>query len=205
MIELCGVTKKYGPRRVLGGVSLRVEKGEWMCLCGPSGCGKTTLLGVMAGVLKPDSGTVTLGSSRIGVVFQDDRLLEWKTAEENLMFALLSYYEKGEASRRAAEWLERAGLAGNGRKRPGEMSGGMKRRLNIARSLAVDPDILFLDEPFAFLDADNAGNIRSCILDMVNGRRTTVVMVTHSPDDIAGIRHRMVCVDNPYAPIALSL
>jgi NitT/TauT family transport system ATP-binding protein len=204
MIKVQGVTKKFGEQHVLSGVTLEIEKSEWVCFFGNSGCGKTTLLNTMAGVLKSDSGTVTRYSKRIGYVFQHDNLLEWKTVEENLMFALLSYFGKKPAEEYSREWLVKLGLYDFRNKRPGEMSGGMKRRLNIARALAIHPDILFLDEPFAFLDEDNIDRIKGFIVDLVSSRATVVVMVTHSLEHLSGIPHRLIRINDADLPIRIS-
>ncbi len=205
MIRAEGVKKFYGKQQVLENINLNVGKGEWICFYGTSGCGKTTLISTLAGVCSPDSGSVALGSERVGFVFQDDRLLDWKTAEENILLALRSYYDNKTAMERAVHWLDAVGLYECRFKKPGEMSGGMKRRLNIARCLSIEPDILFLDEPFAFLDSGNIEKIRGRVSEAVLERGATVFMVTHSLEELNGIDYRLVNLDECTLPLVLDL
>jgi len=205
MIEAKGISKTFGKHQVLGDVSLKAEKGEWLCFFGRSGCGKTTLISTLAGLYRPDSGNVKAESEKISFAFQDDRLLEWRSAEENLLFVLLSYYKKDAAIEKAAYWLKRLGLYECRDKKPGQLSGGMRRRLNIARSLSIEPDILFLDEPFAFLDRENIEIIRDCVKEAVSLRHTTVLMVSHSLDELAGIKYRLIDLDGRDKPLVLML
>jgi len=205
MIKAKGISKAFGKHQVLGDVSLEAEKGEWLCFYGKSGCGKTTLISILAGLLQPDSGMIELISEKKGFAFQDDRLLEWRSAEENLIFVILSYYSRGVAEKKAEYWLKRLGLSECRNRKPGQLSGGMRRRLNIARSLSIEPDILFLDEPFAFLDTDNIEIIRDCVKEAVSLRQTTVLMVSHPLEELAGIKYRLIDLDGRGKPLVLNL
>ncbi|HEX3039166.1 MAG TPA: ATP-binding cassette domain-containing protein, partial [Caproiciproducens sp.] len=150
-LEIKSAEKSFQEKTVLDGFSLKFPKSGTVCLFGPSGCGKTTLLNCIAGLLKLESGEI-LGTKkrRISYVFQEDRLLPWITAGENVAAVL-----RGSAAQNAAvaqEWLERVGLPGEADKRPGELSGGMRQRVSIARALAYGGDLYLLDEPFHALD-----------------------------------------------------
>ena len=151
MISLEKAAKSRGGRLVLASVDLKLRKGEVLCLIGPSGSGKSTLLDVAAGLLKPDHGRRTIGEGRLGYALQEECFLPWLTARENLIF-FLSGSGLPDISRQADYWLERLGLSEFADVTPGRLSGGQRRRLNLARSLAMEPDLLLWDEPFAFLD-----------------------------------------------------
>jgi len=147
MIHLQNVSLHKDGIALIRDTTLRIAPSEAVCLCGPSGIGKTTLLEVAAGLSKPDAGTVTLGSERLGCAFQDDVLVPWLDALENVLLVM----DDGYAHRdEAVHWLTLFGLKPG--IRPTKMSGGMRRRLSLARAFASSPDILLLDEPFAFLD-----------------------------------------------------
>lgn len=149
MLELDGVGKSYGGKTVIESASLSLAAGEIICLTGPSGVGKTTLLEIMAGTARPDRGTVRR-SVEAALMFQDDVLIPWLTAEETIAYILPPALTHGEEKTRAAFWLEKFGLERG--MHPAAMSGGMRRRLSLARTLAADRPLILLDEPFAFLD-----------------------------------------------------
>ncbi len=184
-----GLKKSYGNLRVLDGVTFSVEKGEFVCLIGESGCGKTTILKIIAGLEKPDSGRVEFaGVVRMGFVFQDDRLLPWKTVHDNILFALkASGIEDGEVVK---EIIDTVGLRGFENYYPKQLSGGMRQRVGIARALAVNPDLLLMDEPFASLDARTRERMQEELLRIVEGK--TVVFVTHSIDEAVYLADRVV-------------
>ena len=178
MIEAKELTVSYGSgsekKTVLEHCSLTVAAGEHAALTGPSGCGKTTLLRCIAGLMKPDAGSVNV-KGRISVVFQEPRLFPWLTSAENLAVVLT---EKSTA----AEWLERAGLADAAGKYPAELSGGMRQRLSICRALAYGGDALLLDEPLKGLDA----SLRREICELIRRESTgkTLLLVTHDAADL---------------------
>jgi len=153
MLRLSGIHAgyKHGPL-ILRDFNLNLPAGAGYCLSGPSGLGKTTILMVAAGLLPPRSGRVFNASQRSAFVFQDDRLLPWLDVEANLTFALSGNFIQSDALARSRRWLDRFGLSNHAHKRPSALSGGMRRRVNIARAMAMEPDLLLLDEPFSFLD-----------------------------------------------------
>jgi NitT/TauT family transport system ATP-binding protein len=182
-------------QRVLAGVDLAVPKGSFVSLIGPSGCGKSTLLKVLAGLIAPAAGEVTVAgvapreaakARKIGLVFQDATLLPWKNAIENAAFLLTAAADstaRSDALARAAAMLKLVGLEGAERKRPSQLSGGMRQRVAIARALALDPEVLLMDEPFGALDAITREEMSECLLDIWERTGKTVVLVTHSIDE----------------------
>ncbi|MBO9362724.1 MAG: ABC transporter ATP-binding protein [Thermoflexus sp.] len=181
-------------------VSLALQPGEFVCLVGPSGCGKTTLLRILAGLLRPTQGEIRwMGQPlqgpdrRIGIVFQRDSLLPWRTAMENVRLPLELNGQSGpEADRRARALLGQAGLEGFEDAYPRELSGGMQHRVALARALAADPEILLLDEPFATLDALTRERLNEVLLALWEGRRKTVLMVTHDVHEAARLADRVL-------------
>jgi NitT/TauT family transport system ATP-binding protein len=182
-------------QRVLHDVNLAVPKGSLVSLIGPSGCGKSTLLKVLAGLIAPSEGRVSIDGvaprqaarrRMIGLVFQDAILLPWKNAIENAPFLLLTADDtitKAEALARAGAMLRLVGLEGSERKMPPQLSGGMRQRVAIARALALDPQVMMMDEPFGALDAITREEMRRCLLDIWERTGKTIVLVTHSIDE----------------------
>jgi NitT/TauT family transport system ATP-binding protein len=182
-------------QRVLQDIELSIPKGSFVSLIGPSGCGKSTLLKVLAGLVAPSEGEVTVAgvtprqaatNRMIGLVFQDATLLPWTSAIENAAF-LLQTADKSvprkQAMERAGAMLRLVGLAGAEGKRPSQLSGGMRQRVAIARALALDPEVLFMDEPFGALDAITREEMSRSLLEIWERTGKTVVLVTHSIDE----------------------
>ena len=172
------LNKAYDRQTVLRDVSFRLEKGV-TCLMGPSGSGKTTLLRILLGLETADSGTISDAPSRWGVLFQEDRLLEHLNAMENLRFAAGTALDEHAAQ----TLLNRLGLGQEGNKRVKDYSGGMKRRLALARALLVPSDALALDEPFTGLDEENRVICLRIIAEAAGEK--PVLLITHDPDDAA--------------------
>jgi NitT/TauT family transport system ATP-binding protein len=182
-------------QRVLNEIDLAVPKGSLVSLIGPSGCGKSTLLKVLAGLILPTEGRVSVDGIEpqaaakrriIGLVFQDATLLPWKNAIENAAFLLMTADEsiaKSDAFARAAAMLKLVGLEGAEKKMPSQLSGGMRQRVAIARALALDPQVLLMDEPFGALDAITREEMSRCLLDIWERTGKTIVLVTHSIDE----------------------
>ena len=184
----------------ISGVSIDVPTGEFLTIVGPSGCGKTTLLEILAGLATPTSGSLRIDGREVtgpslsrGIVFQQYALLPWRTALANIEFSLeaaggLSRHERREKARAA---LELVGLKGFEDRFPHELSGGMKQRVAIARSLVYEPDILLMDEPFGALDAQTRELLQQELLELWQRTRTTVVFITHSIDEAVYLGQRV--------------
>jgi NitT/TauT family transport system ATP-binding protein len=181
-------------------LSLEVPAGSFTVVIGPNGCGKSTLLRLVAGLLAPDSGKVRVGGSapsagdgRVGLAFQQPRLIPWRSTLENVALPLeLAGVDVAEGRDRAADALERVGLAAAGRLRPRELSGGMAQRAALARALISDPAVLLLDEPFSALDALTRETFDAELQGMWLDRRRTVILVTHSVAEAVILADRIV-------------
>ncbi len=153
-LRFSGVRKEFsGPPAVLADTDLQVDGGEFVAVVGPSGCGKSTLLRIASGLDDVTDGTVHVGTNRLGYVFQDATLLPWRTVADNVgLFAELEKMNRAERKRRIAEAIELVGLAGFEQHLPHQLSGGLRMRASLARSLVLDPEVLLFDEPFGALD-----------------------------------------------------
>jgi NitT/TauT family transport system ATP-binding protein len=203
-IEVRGLSKTFRGQRgsveALRDVSLQVMPGEFVCLLGPSGCGKTTLLRLMDGLLEPDSGDVlmdgrqTLGPGpHAGFVFQSFRLLPWRTVLDNVLFPLqIQNMNKDARLDRARRYLSLVGLEGFEHNYPHELSGGMQQRVGLARALALEPQILLMDEPFGALDAQTREFMQMELSRIWQHLGIAVVFVTHSLDEALYLGDRVV-------------
>ena len=177
----------------LAAVDLTVRAGEFVCLVGPSGCGKTSLLRILGGLAQPTSGTVEV-AGKVATVFQGQSLFPWLTAVDNVAYGLaLEGVAAGRRHAVAMEQLRRVGLERFARAYPGTLSGGMQQRVNIARALAVEPDVLLMDEPFGSLDEQTRILMQQQLVALWQGSGTTVIFVTHSVDEAVAMGDR-VCV-----------
>jgi ABC-type nitrate/sulfonate/bicarbonate transport system ATPase subunit len=180
MITINNVSKKFGDIDILKDINCFIGNNELLALTGPSGSGKTTLLRIIAGTLKPDSGSITLSSNKIGFVFQDHRLLPWKTSLENIELVLRATGMSGDDSiKQARFWLEKVGLSQYARYYPSQLSGGMVQRITIARAFAIEPDIILMDEPFSNLNAELKDSLMLMVKKVLMEYNATVVYVTH--------------------------
>ena len=192
-----------GAVTALAETSISVRENEFLAIVGPSGCGKSTLLRLMAGLEKPSGGAisfqgqgVTRPSGRIGLVFQDYSLLPWRTLLRNIELGLeFQGLSRRQIRDKALEYLELVGLAQAQDAYPHELSGGMRQRAAIARALAVEPDVLLMDEPFGALDAHTRLLMQRELLGIWEKRRKTVVFVTHSIDEAVYLSDRIVVMD----------
>jgi len=184
---------------VLDRLSFEVRPGEFFVLVGQSGCGKTTFLRTLQGLQKPTSGTIEVSGHTVdrpgpdrGFVFQQDALYPWRTIEANVRFGLeLQGRAKGFAHQRALEVLKLVGLAGTETRYPHELSGGMRQRVNLARAIAIDPEILLMDEPFAALDALTRETLQGELLRIAAATKKTVVFITHQIDEAVLLADRV--------------
>lgn len=183
---------------VLEDINLEVGDGEFLCLLGPSGCGKSTLLNTMAGFLSPTSGEIKVDGEVVRgpdprriFVFQERGVFPWLTVEGNIGFGLFKLPWQ-ERERRIAHYIKMVGLDGFEKTYPSELSGGMKQRLEVARALAVNPDMLFLDEPFGALDSITRLIMRGELLRIWEAERKTIIFVTHDIDEAVQLADRVV-------------
>jgi len=201
-LEVAGVGKDF-LIPVIDSVSFSVEAGEFVCLLGPNGCGKTTLLRIVGGLEPPTRGTVTLGGEpvvgsgrhtrKVGVVFQEDRLLPWMTLRENVELVQKPLGIDGAARRAtAARYLALVGLTGFEDYHPARVSGGMRQRAAIARALAVEPDLLLMDEPFGALDAQNRRIMQNEVRRIWRETGRTILFVTHAIEEAVAIGTTLV-------------
>jgi NitT/TauT family transport system ATP-binding protein len=186
MLDVSRLTLSYGAEPVLEGANLRVEAGQFVSLVGPSGSGKSSLLRAIMGLQRPSAGTVTFDLNRrdLGILFQDDALLPWRTALDNVALGLRIRGKPRPHARDEAEaWLGRLGLAGFGERFPRSLSGGQRKRVALAQVLALRPRLLLMDEPFASLDAIVRHRITQDLLDLVEGEKISVLLVTHDLEE----------------------
>ncbi|QYC39969.1 Bicarbonate transport ATP-binding protein CmpD [Nonomuraea coxensis DSM 45129] len=187
------------PFTALSGVNLDVRAGEFLALVGPSGCGKSTLLDLVAGLTPPTSGQILIDGDHVtgpgldrGVVFQQYALFPWRTAQANVEFGLeAKAVPRRERAARAREHLALVGLAGFEDRYPHELSGGMRQRVAIARSLAFDPDVLLMDEPFAALDAQTRESLQEELVRVWQHTGKTVIFITHGIDEAVYLGQRV--------------
>ncbi len=179
-------------------VSLNVAAGEFVSVVGPTGCGKSTLLNVAAGLLAPSTGTVTVFgqalvgiNARAGYMFQAESLMPWRTALGNVM-AGLEFRGLADAQTRAEAWLRRVGLGGFGDRYPHQLSGGMRKRVSLAQTLALDPDIILMDEPFSALDIQTRQLMENEVLALWQAKKKAVLFITHDLDEAIAMSDRVV-------------
>jgi NitT/TauT family transport system ATP-binding protein len=188
------------PIEVLSDVSLELRPQEFLVLLGPSGCGKSTLLNVAAGLLKPYAGSVSYGgaplvgvNTQVGYMTQRDTLLPWRTVEQNVGLALeIKRVQKDQRRLQIAEALNRVNLTGFERAYPSELSGGMRKRAILARTLIYEPETLLMDEPFADLDAQLRALLQQQLLDLWEAKKKTVIFVTHDLGEAITLADRVV-------------
>jgi sulfate transport system ATP-binding protein len=206
MIQVDGVTKRYGDTEALHDVSMSVPDGSLTALLGPSGGGKTTLLRVIAGLEEPDTGTVWMDGRDvthvpvrrrgIGFVFQHYAAFKHMSVADNVAFGLtVRRRPKGDVAKRVAELLELVGLAHLAQRRPGQLSGGQRQRMALARALAVEPKVLLLDEPFGALDARVREELRGWLRRLHDEVQVTTLFVTHDQGEAMEIAEQIVVVN----------
>jgi NitT/TauT family transport system ATP-binding protein len=220
MIELAELSFAYPDQPpVFDAFSWHVEAGEIWSVLGPSGCGKSTLLLLLAGLLEPQAGKVVIGGRcisrprpRTGLILQEYGLLPWATVYDNVALGLRirrfygpdgrhvpqdGHVDRSEAHRRVDYWLARLGIAGLADKYPGQISGGQRQRAAIARTLALQPDLLLMDEPFSSLDAPTRESLQTLTLELCAEAGLTVVLVTHNIEEAAFIGQHVLLLHDP--------
>lgn len=174
-------------------VSFEVRAGEFFSIVGPSGGGKSTLLRIIAGLVRPTHGTILLNTAKLAMVFQNFAIFPWLTVRENIEFGLkMMNVPKSERMSIALEKLKEVGLTGFDKKYPKELSGGMRQRVGLARALAVNPEVLLMDEPFSSLDAFTAEKLRLDLLEIWRRYKMTIIMVTHSVEEALELSDRII-------------
>jgi NitT/TauT family transport system ATP-binding protein len=206
-LELLDVTCTFRSRddagqayTAVGETTLRIRAGEFVSVVGPTGCGKSTLLNIGAGLLPPTSGSVRVFgqplsgiNSRAGYMFQTEALMPWRSAIDNVMVGLqYRGVPDAEARQQAQAWLERVGLSGFGDRYPHQLSGGMRKRTALAQVLALDPDIILMDEPFSALDIQTRQLMENEVLDLWAAKKKAVLFITHDLDEAIAMSDRVV-------------
>jgi len=205
-LELKNVTKSYASRgesaSILENINLEIERGEFVAIVGYSGAGKTTLISLIAGLIQPDTGTITLNDLEIttpgpdrGIVFQNYSLLPWLSAFENILLAVTQAFPNWSVARKeqhSHKYLQLVNLGPARDKKPGELSGGMRQRVSLARALAMDPQILLLDEPLSALDALTRATLQDEISRIREETHKTVVLITNDPDEGIYLADRII-------------
>lgn len=194
------IYKWFGTTPVIKNLQLDIAHQEFVCVVGPSGCGKTTLLRMIAGLTEIDNGEITIGGQivnkplpTVGVVFQQFGLFPWKTVLKNVALPLLAAgVNKDEALQRARDAIELVGLKGSNDRYPAQLSGGMKQRAGLARALAIQPEVILLDEPFAAVDAQTREILQEELLNLWGRHKQTAVFITHSIDEAITLADRVV-------------
>ena len=206
-LELLDVTCTFRSRddagqayTAVGATTLRIRAGEFVSVVGPTGCGKSTLLNIGAGLLPPTSGSVKVFgqaldgiNKRAGYMFQTEALMPWRSAIDNVMVGLqYRGLPDAEARAQAQAWLERVGLSGFGDRYPHQLSGGMRKRTALAQVLALDPDIILMDEPFSALDIQTRQLMENEVLDLWAAKKKAVLFITHDLDEAIAMSDRVV-------------
>lgn len=212
MLQVYDLKKSYGKTVALNGVSLNVSQGEIVVIMGPSGCGKSTLIRCINRLTEPDTGEIFFEERsvtdmthkellefrrRVGFVFQHFNLVKRLSVKDNVMLGLvLGGWPKAKAEQAALEALEKVGLGKYGNSRPEELSGGQQQRVGIARALALEPEIVLLDEPTASLDPILVGEVLDVMEDLVRSRKATMVIVTHEVAFAMKVADRIILMDH---------
>jgi ABC-type nitrate/sulfonate/bicarbonate transport system ATPase subunit len=192
MITITNISKKFNGIDIFKNINCHIGANETFALAGPSGSGKTTLLRIIAGTLKPDSGNVVLGSKNIGFIFQDHRLLPWKTSLENIELVLRAAGMSLDDSRKnARNWLDKVGLGQYAGYYPSQLSGGMIQRVSIARAFAIEPEIILMDEPFSNLDTELKYSLLLMVKKVLLEFNVAAVYVTHDMAEALQLADRL--------------
>lgn len=201
-LKLRGVSKSYGRQQILSDVHLEVSEGEFVAVVGYSGQGKTTLMSLVAGLVRPDEGSITLEDQPVlepgpdrGLVFQNYSLLPWLTVEQNIALAVESVFPAMSAAERAAhvdKYIEMVKLSHAKDRLPRQLSGGMRQRVSVARTLAMQPRILLLDEPLSALDALTRAQLQDEISEIHRAAGTTILLITNSVDEALLLADRII-------------
>jgi len=192
-MKLEGVYKNFDEIKVLNNLNLTIEDKEITCILGPSGCGKSTLLNIMAGIIKPDRGVLRNQKKKVGYVFQEDRLLPWRTVFQNIRLV-----NKNASDAKIKDLINLVGLDGFEDKYPSQLSGGMRQRCSIGRAFNFESEMLLMDEPFKSLDYDLRLNMVESLIDIWKKWNNSIVFVTHEIDEALLLGNKIVMLSkNP--------
>ncbi|WP_424631139.1 ABC transporter ATP-binding protein [Bradyrhizobium sp. SYSU BS000235] len=213
VVAFSGVTKTFqrdgAPFTACSNLNFDVQAGEVVAIVGETGCGKSTALSLLLGLQEPSSGSVrVLGNDpfaqfqslkgRVGIIFQNDRLLPWRSALDNVAFGLeILHVPKAERLEKARFWLDRVGLSRFMNSHPHQLSGGMRQRVSIARTFALNPPLLLADEAFSALDEITAAALRSDLLSLIGEEKKTTIFITHSVTEAAELAERILVFGKP--------
>lgn len=198
-MKLINIVKSYGNKKVLDGITLEIEEGKVTAILGESGSGKSTLLNIIAGKIKDFKGEIIFEAENkngMSYIFQEDTLIPWKTVYDNLEFVLKKKISKDKISLRIKKYLEMVGLNGIEREYPNSLSGGMKRRVGIARAFSFPSSYLFMDEPFEFLDIKIKNEIMEYFIKLQNVENKTVIFITHDIESAVSLGEKIVVFSN---------
>lgn len=196
LLQFRNVAKSFAGKPVVAGFSCELRQGEVIALLGPSGCGKTTILNLAAGLAKPDGGTIALHSERIAYIFQEPRLIPWRTVADNIRLVLQTA-DKAAADRLIRETLQTVNLEQAENRYPRQLSGGMKQRVSIARAMALRPEVILMDEPFSALDVALKHELMEDMIRLIGEREIGVMYVTHDPEEAARMADRVLMFSAP--------
>ena len=205
-VEVRGLCKNFGSLEVLKNCNFNINRGEFVCVVGPTGCGKTTLMNSIAGFETLTEGSITIDGQKVKApsekyvtIFQNYGLLPWRTVEKNVELGLETLkVPKQERKQIAMKYLQLVGLENFAKRHPAQLSGGQQQRVAIARGLAVDPEILFMDEPFGALDAITRYKLQDDLLHITKSQNKTVIFVTHDIDEAVFLADKIVVMSpNP--------
>ena len=192
LIEFKNINKTFGSLEVIKDLTIDVNSNDIIGILGPSGVGKSTILKLIANLEKPTKGTLINNTKRVGYVFQEPRLLPWKTTLDNVLLPLIiSGVEKNKAEERALHYLEKMGLSGFETYYPSQLSGGMLQRVSLARAFALEPDLLLLDEPFSALDLRLKSVLETMLKELLQENPIPVLYVSHSPEEVVQFANRI--------------
>lgn len=189
MPYLKDIYKSFDGLNIFTGFSIRFIKNSINCILGPSGCGKSTLLNILAGNVEPDEGEISELPSEISYVFQEHRLLPWKTVRKNIEFVLKDHLPEKEAKERAEKYMQIVGMENFAEYYVSRLSGGMKQRVSLARAFSYESELILMDEPFNSLDYKLKKSVTSAFLKLWEEDRRTVIFVTHDIDEAVELGH----------------
>ena len=206
ILEIKNLSHSYhnleGETLALLNLSFTMQKGDFISIVGPSGCGKSTLLSLISGLMEPEEGTIELHGKRMGYMLQKDHLLEWRNIYKNIVLGLeIQHLLTSETKSKVQEYLEHYGLADFANAKPSELSGGMRQRAALIRTLIMEPDLLLLDEPFSALDYQTRLTVADDIGQIIRKEHRSAILVTHDLSEAISLGDRVIVLSKRPATI----